>query len=37
MIGTQDAIVRPSVVDQHQAGITHAQVLMKGRRAHAVP
>ena len=32
--GAQDAIVTPSVVDQHRAGITHAQVQMMAGVGH---
>jgi non-heme chloroperoxidase len=33
--GTQDAVVKPSVVDQHKAGIAHAQVHVMPGVGHA--
>jgi non-heme chloroperoxidase len=33
--GAEDAIVRPAVVDQHKAGIGHAQIHMMANAGHA--
>jgi non-heme chloroperoxidase len=33
--GAQDAVVKPSIVDQHQAGMTHAQVCVMSNAGHA--
>jgi pimeloyl-ACP methyl ester carboxylesterase len=33
--GAEDAIVRPSVVDQHKAGIAHAQIHIMANAGHA--
>jgi non-heme chloroperoxidase len=33
--GTDDAIVKPSAVDQHKAGIAHAQVQMMANAGHS--
>jgi pimeloyl-ACP methyl ester carboxylesterase len=33
--GAQDLIVKPSVVDQHKAGIAHAQVHLIANSGHA--
>ena len=33
--GAQDAVVKPSVVDQHKAGIAHAQVHVMPGAGHA--
>jgi len=33
--GTEDAIVKPSVVEQHRAGIPHAQVQLMPHAGHS--
>lgn len=33
--GADDAVVKPSAVDQHKAGITHAQIHMMANAGHA--
>jgi non-heme chloroperoxidase len=33
--GAQNAIVKPAVVDQHRAGLAHAQVEMMSNAGHA--
>ena len=33
--GADDAIVKPAVVDQHVAGVAHAQVQMMSNAGHA--
>ena len=33
--GAEDAIVKPAAVDQHKAGIAHAQIQMMGSAGHA--
>jgi non-heme chloroperoxidase len=34
--GAEDAIVRPAIVDQHKAGIGHAQIHLMANAGHAV-
>lgn len=33
--GAQDAVVKPTAVDQHKAGLTHAQIHMMANTGHA--
>jgi pimeloyl-ACP methyl ester carboxylesterase len=33
--GTDDAVVKPAAVDQHRAGLAHAQVHMMAKTGHA--
>ncbi len=35
MHGTEDAVVKPAVVDQHKAGMAHAQIQMMANAGHA--
>jgi pimeloyl-ACP methyl ester carboxylesterase len=32
--GSQDAVVKPAIVDQHQTGMTHAQLHIMANAGH---